>query len=49
MHIPFVRLVERKFLAHFPVDHLAHPVIIIAVLVVALFVVIISILLYYLF
>ena len=26
MHIPFVGKVKFKFLAHFPVDHLAHPV-----------------------
>ena len=26
VHIPFVHLVKFKFLAHFPVDHLAHPV-----------------------
>ena len=27
VHIPFVRMVKFKFLAHFPVDHLAHPVV----------------------
>ena len=27
VHIPFVRIVKFKFLAHFPVDHLAHPVV----------------------
>ena len=27
MHIPFVGMVKFKFLAHFPVDHLAHPVV----------------------
>ena len=26
MHIPFVGMVKFKFLAHFPADHLAHPV-----------------------
>ena len=26
VHIPFVRMVKFKFLAHFPVDHLAHPI-----------------------
>ena len=26
VHIPFVGMVKFKFLAHFPVDHLAHPV-----------------------
>ena len=25
-HIPFVHMVKSKFLAHFPVDHLAHPI-----------------------
>ena len=27
VHIPFVRMVKFKFLAHFPVDHLAHLVV----------------------
>ena len=27
VHIPFVRMVKFKFLAQFPVDHLAHPVV----------------------
>ena len=27
MHIPFVGMVKFQFLAHFPVDHLAHPVV----------------------
>ncbi len=27
MHIPFVRMVKFKFLAHFLVDRLAHPVV----------------------
>ena len=27
LHIPFVCMVKFKFLAHFPVDHLAHPVV----------------------
>ena len=27
VHIPFVGMVKFKFLAHFPVDHLAHPVV----------------------
>ena len=27
VHIPFVRKVKLKFLAHFPVDHLAHPIV----------------------
>ena len=27
MHIPFVGVVKFKFLAHFPVDHLADPVV----------------------
>ena len=27
MHIPFVSMVKFKFLAHLPVDHLAHPVV----------------------
>ena len=26
MHIPFVRMLKFKFLAQFPVDHLAHPI-----------------------
>ena len=26
VHIPFVRMVKFKFLAHFPVDHLTNPV-----------------------
>ena len=26
-HIPFVRIVKFKFLAHLPVDHLAHPIV----------------------
>ena len=26
LHIPFVRMVKFKFLAHLPVDHLAHPI-----------------------
>ena len=32
VHIPFVGMVKFKFLAHFPVDHLAHPIIIIIML-----------------
>ena len=27
MHIPFVGMVKLKFFAHFPGDHLAHPVV----------------------
>ena len=27
MHIPFVSMVKFEFLAHFPVDHLADPVV----------------------
>ena len=27
VHIPFVHMAKFKFLAHFPVDHLAHPVV----------------------
>ena len=27
VHIPFVGMVKFKFLAHFPVDHIAHPIV----------------------
>ena len=32
VHIPFVRRVKFKFLAHLPVDHIAHPVVSILIL-----------------
>ena len=34
VHIPCVGMVKFKFLAHFPVDHLAHPVIIIIIIII---------------
>ena len=32
VHLPFVSMVEFIFLAHFPVDHLAHPVVLLLLL-----------------
>ena len=43
MHIPFVGMVKFKFLAHFPVDHLAHPVMSTLVLLLCQYIIVIII------